>query len=204
MPSQGYIMKYFKNILLTITLAFVFNGCGVMATLVMTPNTDKMNDYNVSSTNQALLKPLSKHAYKVNVGEFIDTTDTNNTLKCRIMNAVTPPKDKTYASYMQEAFIKELSASNLYSRKSDISIYAKIHEIYGSTTYGDAYWSFDITLISSNQESYHLISKYEYPSSLSAAYACTEMCETFPLALQKLIHDAIKDPKFKKLLQKSK
>ena len=197
-------MKYFKTILLTITFSFLFNGCGIIAALAMTPNTDKMNDYNISSSNQAILKPLAKKNYKVNIKKFVRNTEENITIKCRYTTSVQPSKDETYTSYIEHAFKKELTTSKLYDSTAEISIYAKINEINGNSTYGNAYWEFDITLISSNNETYHITSTYEYPSSISATYACKEMHKTFPLALQKLIHDAIKDPNFERLLQKSK
>ena len=197
-------MKQTITVLLIVLAAFTFNGCGAIAALVVNTNTDKMLDYNTSAKNQSVLKAYSKEGYRINIGHFTDASESEKTVKCRLMTSVEPPKNETYVAYIEHAFQKELTSSKLYKSNAKVTIVATINEINGISTYGNAYWSFDITLKSSNGESYRVMSKFEYNSSISAAYACADMHKTFPLALQKLIHDAITDPKFRTLLQKSK
>ncbi|MCF6244962.1 MAG: hypothetical protein L3J43_07980 [Sulfurovum sp.] len=191
-------------ITLIIMSVFVLNGCGVIATLIVNPSADKMLDYNTSVENQLLLQNYSAKGYKVDMETFIDVSECNKTVKCRLMTSVTPPRNETYAAYIEHAFQKEFKLAKLYKPRSDISLSATIHKIEGGSVYGNAYWSFDMTLASSNGIHYRFQSVYKYESSISAAYACSDMYKTFPLALKKLIHDAVKHPKFETLLAKIK
>ncbi len=195
-----------RNIFLVLALvgALVLNGCGAVAALIVNPSTDKMLDYNTSVENQLLLQHYRAKGYKVNIGNFTDLSKSNKMVKCRLMTSVVPAKDETYAKYIEHAFQKEFTDAKLYNTHSDVIISATINEIDGGTLYGNAYWSFDITLSSSNGTNYRVKSTYEYVSSISAAYACHDMYKTFPIALQKWIHDALKHPKFEKLLKKRK
>jgi len=183
------------------TALLVLNGCGALAAMVVNPGKDKMSDYNISADNQSLLQMYAEKGYRVNIGKFTDASKSNETVKCRLMTSVHPPKDETYAKYIELAFQKEFAEAKLYDTRSKIILSATIDEIKGGTVYGDAYWSFVLTLASSNGKSYRLTSTYEYASSVTAAYACSDMYRTFPLAVQKLIRDALKDPGFSGLLQ---
>jgi hypothetical protein len=194
-----------KSILLTLLFvgsAFVLSGCGAAA-LVVNPHSETMHDYNLSSENQILLNAFADKGYRVKLGEFTDLSESNKTITCRLMSDVHPPKDESYRSYIAHAFEKEFKTSKLYDAHAPVTIDTKIEHIEGSSVYGDAYWKFDITLTSSNGAREHIVSTYTYESSISAYYACHEMYRTFPLAVQKLIGDVLKDPGFATLLQPS-
>lgn len=193
-----------KFLLVLIMGTFVLNGCGVLATLIVNRSTDKMLNYNTSIDNQLLLGNYAAKGYKVGLKKFIDVSECNKTVKCRFMTSITPPKNETYATYIEHAFQEEFKQAKFYDSRSKVILSATIHKIEGGSVYGNAYWSFDMTLVSSNGIDYRFQSMYEYESSISAAYACSDMHKTFPLALQKLIEDAIKHPKFAALLEKRK
>ena len=193
-------MKYLSYLVLFPTL-LLMNGCGGVAALVVNPNTTQMRDYNISNKNQAILKPLSEKGYRLNFGDFRDLSDTKKTITCRLATSVHPPKDERYIDYIKDAFSKEFKKAGIYDKKANTIISVTLNDLYGSSTYGDAYWSFDITLDASNGKRLHIVSRYDYESSITAAYACKEMHQTFPLALQKLIHDTITDKQFPLLLQ---
>jgi predicted Zn-dependent protease len=197
-------MKSAISVFFVFMTLLLLNGCGGMAVMVVNTNTDKMHDYNSSTSNQAILRNLSKKGYRVNVGDFVYADKDEKTAKitCRLMTSVAPPKNESYAKYIKHAFQREFRSAKLYDPHAAITIRTNINKLEGGTVYGDAYWLFDITFISSNGKSYHLISKYIYSSSITATYACKEMHKTFPFALQKLIHDAVKNPGFIKLLYK--
>lgn len=199
-------MIHKRKILIALIMlgALVLNGCGAVAALIVNPSTDKMLDYNTSIDNQLLLQDYSAKGYKVNMKKFIDVSESNKTIKCRLMTSVAPPKNETYATYMEHAFQKEFKQSNLYDPRSDIDLSATIHKIEGGTVYGNAYWTFDMTLVSSNGRKYRFQSIYKYESSISAAYACSDMHKTFPLAVRKLIYDAVNQANFLSLLEKRK
>jgi hypothetical protein len=197
-------MKLIILVFLTLMALLSLNGCGGAAVMVVNTDTEKMHDYNLSASNQTTLRGLSQRGYRVNLGDFkyVNKDEENATVKCRLMTSVTPSKNETYTKYIEHAFQKEFKRAKLYDPRTGITIRADINKLEGGSVYGDAYWLFDITFISSNGERYHLLSKYTYESSITATYACKEMHKTFPLALQKLIHDTVKSPKFMKLLQK--
>ena len=170
--------------------------------MVVNPNDTQMHDYILSIKNQKILKPLSQKGYRLDLGAFTDLSESEKTITCRLATSVHPPKNARYIDYIRHAFETEFKKSKLYDAKAKTTITATLNNLYGSTTYGDAYWSFDITLHSSNGQSLHIVSKYDYESSITAAYACEEMHKTFPIALQKCINDTVKNPDFKRLLYK--
>jgi hypothetical protein len=197
-------MKQILTALLTVMMLSLLNGCGAIAALVVNPHSnEKMPDYNLTVQNQIILKKFVKEGYRVNLGDFKDHSESEQTITCRLMTSVHPPKDESYILYLKHAFEKEFNGASFYSKRSDTTLSVTLEELYGSSTYGDAYWSFKMRLKSTNGESLHVRSQYNYESSITAAYACEEMYRTFPLAVQKLIYDTITDKDFVKLLKKS-
>jgi len=191
---------------LVVMSILLLNGCGIgaVAALVTNRGENKMPDYTISANNQALLQGYKDKGYKVKLRNFTSQSDNNTTIKCRLMTPVIPPKHNSYAQYIEDAFQKELTEANLYHKNAHITLLGTIHEIDGGTLYGNAYWSIDMTLLSSNGTSYRLKSTYEYESSISAVHACSDMYKKFPIMLNKWIHDALKDPKFEALLKTKK
>jgi len=199
-------MKSISTLLFITIFAFLLNGCaiGAIASMIVNKGDDSMPTYTASKENQTLLTSIATEGYNVNLGTFKNADENNKSVKCRLMTNVKPPKDTTYKKYIKHAFETEFKAAKLYHTHSNVLITATIDEIKGSSMYGNAYWSFVITLSSSNENHYKVKSKYTYDSSFRAPSACKDMHKTFPLALQKLIHDAIINPKFKTLLYKVK
>ncbi len=166
----------------------MFSGCA-----------NKVNDYSVSTENLLALKNLSKKARPVNVGEFTDSGKKESAVMCRLSSPVGTPEGKTFASYIQDAFKKELVITNMYNPKAKNTITANLNNISSSTLPANTYWAFDMTVKSSNGKSYNVKSRYDYESSYLASSACSEMQRSFPLAVQKLIHKIITDPRFPSL-----
>jgi len=169
---------------------------GLVAVMALSGCANKVHDYSVSTDNLIALKSISKKVKSVNIGNFTDSERNERSTMCRLATPIGTPKGETFASYIQNALKKELLISDMYNSASSTIISANLDKTYGSTTIGNAYWSFDMTLKSSNGGSYKVSSRYDYESSFSAMSACSEMQRSYPLAVQKLIGKIIKDPKF--------
>jgi len=175
----------------------IFHGVLVLvAVMALSGCANKVHDYSVSTENLIALKSVAKNAKSVNIGEFTDSGREERSTMCRLATPIGTPKGETFASYIQNAMKKELFISDMYNPNSSTIITANLNKIYGSTTIGNAYWSFDMTLKSSNGNSYNVTSRYDYESSFSAMSACSEMQRSYPLAVQNLIGEIVKNPKF--------
>jgi len=182
-------MKRFILGFLVLGLMALFSGCA-----------NKVPNYAVSTNNVMHLKGLSDKG-GINLGEFTDSGKNESKVMCRLMTPVGIAGDKPFSSYIKDAFEKELLMAGMYNPKSNITISANLDDIYGSTTLGNAYWEFKITVKSSNGTSYKVNSRYDYESSYMATSACSEMQRSFVPAVQKLINDIVQNPKFVDLLK---
>lgn len=181
-----------RKVILLLTTLFVtlfFSGCA-----------NKVLTYSPKTNNVVKLRDMS--IPKTNVGSFTDSGREESKVMCRLSSPIGTPSGQTFASYIQDAFTQELMLANKYDPNSKITISANLDDIYGSTTIGDAYWKFNITIKSSNGTSFKVQSKYVYESSFSAMSACSEMQRSFVPAVQKLNSDIINHPKFQELFKK--
>ena len=183
-------MKRFILSVLVFGSMALFTGCA-----------NKVPVYAISTNNVVNLQGLSKDNGKVNLNNFTDSGRDESKVMCRLATPVGTANGETFASYIENAFKKELLVAGMYDTKSNISISANIDNIYGSTTIGNAYWEFTVTVKSSNGTSYTVHTQYDYESSFSAMSACSEMQRSFVPAVQKLIGDIIQNPKFVDLLK---
>ncbi|WP_295420135.1 hypothetical protein [Sulfurovum sp.] len=175
----------------------IFHGIlALVAIMALSGCANKVHDYSVSTNNLLALKTISGTANKVNLGEFTDSGRGERSTMCRLATPIGTPKGETFASYIQNALKKELIISDMFDENAKRTITANLDKIYGSTVIGNAFWEFAITLKSSNGLSYKVNSRYDYESSFSAMSACSEMQRSFPLAVQKLIGEIVKNPKF--------
>lgn len=183
-------MKRFILSVLIFGLMALFTGCA-----------NKVPAYAISTNNVVNLQGLAKDNGKVNLNNFTDSGRNESKVMCRLATPVGTASGETFASYIENAFKKELLVAGMYDPKSNITISANIDKLYGSTTIGNAYWEFTVTVKSSNGTSYTVHSRYDYESSFSAMSACSEMQRSFVPAVQKLIGDIIQHPKFVDLLK---
>lgn len=172
-----------------------------IATLLFSGCANKVHDYSVSTENIIVLKDMAKADKQISLGDFTDSGKEESKLMCRLSTPIGTPEGETFATYIKNAFQKELLLSGLYDKNSKNKITANLNDIYGGTVIGNAYWSFDITLKSTNGKEMNVKSRYDYESSYFASSACSEMQRSFPLAVQKLIRDIINNPKFKELIK---
>lgn len=175
---------------LIVIVTVFFSGCA-----------NKVYTYSPKTANIIHLENM-QNASKVAVGKFTDSGRKEHSVMCRLATPIGTPKGETFASYIQDAFTQELMLAKKYDPKSNIKITANLDDIYGSTTLGNAYWEFKVTIKSSNGNSYKVHSRYDYESSFSAMSACSEMQRSFVPAVQKLNTDIITNPKFPSLFTK--
>jgi hypothetical protein len=103
------------------------------------------------------------------LNNFTDSGKNESKVMCRLTTPVGTVSGETFASYIENAFKKELLTAGMYDSKSNVTISANLDDIYGSTTSGNTYWEFKITITSSNGTSYKVNSRYDYESSFSAS-----------------------------------
>jgi hypothetical protein len=192
-------IKNLKELSMTTTIKLI-PGIAVAA-LLFSGCANKVHNYSASTENILMLKDLAKSGKRVSLGNFTDSGKEESKMMCRLATPIGTPKGETFATYIKDAFKKELLLSGLYDKNSKTKISANLNDIYGSTVLGNAYWSFDITLKSTNGKKMNVKSRYDYESSYFASSACSEMQRSFPLAVQKLIKDIISNPEFKELVK---
>jgi len=183
-------MKRFILSVLVFGSMALFTGCA-----------NKVPAYAISTNNVVNLQGLSKDNGKVNLSNFTDSGRNESKVMCRLATPVGISSGETFASYIEDAFKKELLVAGMYNPKSNVTISANIDKLYGSTTIGNAYWEFTVTVKSSNGTSYTVHTQYDYESSYLATSACSEMQRSFVPAVQKLIGDIVQNPKFVDLLK---
>ena len=183
-------MKRFMLSILVFGLMALFTGCA-----------NKVPAYAISTNNVVSLQGLSKDNGKVNLNNFTDSGRDESKVMCRLVTPVGTASGETFASYIENAFKKELLVAGMFDPKSNITISANIDKLYGSTTLGNAYWEFTVTVKSSNGTSYTVHTRYDYESSYMGSSACSEMQRSFVPAVQKLIGDIVQNSKFVDLLK---
>jgi hypothetical protein len=177
-------------------------GLALLGVVFFSGCANKVHEYSVSTNNVLKLQGLSKNNKDINLGEFTDSGRDEAKVMCRLATPIGTPSGETFASYIKNAFAKELLTAGMYNPSSDVTISMNIDSLYGSTTLGNAYWEFEVTLKSSNGKTMKVKSRYDYESSFSAMSACSEMQRSFVLAVQKLIGDIVNSPEFAELIKK--
>lgn len=175
---------------LAFVLTVLFSGCA-----------NKVHNYSAKTANIMYLKNMD-NAEKISTSKFTDSDREESKVMCRLATPIGTPNGETFASYIQDALTQELMLADKYDEKSGNTLSANLDDVYGSTTLGNAYWEFKVTVKSSNGTSYKTISRYDYESSFSAMSACSEMQRSFVPAVQKLNNDIMKNPKFLSLFDK--
>lgn len=180
-------MKLNMGIVASLLVILTFTGCGI-----------KTADYSVSAENVQELRNLGE--IKIGIGSFSAKNNNETMIMCRLSEPIETPNDEPFEKFIEKAFKDELIISGLYDKNANIQITGHLKEIYGSSVIGNAFWSYDMTISSSNGKSFQLESRYEYGSSFGAYAACENMGSSFVPSVKKLIKDIITHPKFKDLL----
>ncbi len=151
--------------------------------------------YGVSVKNVEALK--HKNIKPVSVGRFQSSKPGLSTITCRAAGPVTVLP--SFEAYVEKAFIDELTLAGIYSSTSPFVITGKLEEVDFNSGIAEANWLFTLALTNARGESATTMSKFSFSGSFVAEKACQEVAQAFAPAVQKLIEDVVRDPKFKQI-----
>jgi hypothetical protein len=145
---------------------------------------------NVESIKKANIKPM-------NIGTFTSTKPGLNSITCRAAGPVTVSPN--FESYIEKAFIDELKLAGAYNPASNLTLSGKLEEVDFSSGMSDGNWTFKLTVANNRNESFTTDSKFGFAGSFVADKACQETAQAFGPAVQKLIEDVVRHPRFKQI-----
>lgn len=180
-------MKLGLSIAIPVLATFILTGCGI-----------KTSEYTVSADNVQKLR--SHNNVKLGVSKFTAVVPGENSILCRLADTVETPNDEAFEMYIENALKDELKMAGIYDENADIKLTGKVKKVSASTMLGNAYWSFDINVSSSNGKNFDLESRRDYGSAFLALTACNNMGSSFGPSVKKLIEDIITHPKFNELI----
>lgn len=145
---------------------------------------------NVDSIKQLNIKPVS-------VTKFESFKPGLASITCRAAGPVTV--SPSFESYIEKAFIDELKLAGVYDPSSPLVISGRLEEVDFSSGITDGKWQFTLVVSNARKESFSAKSIYGFSGSFVADKACQEVAQALGPAVQKLIEDVIRDPKFKQI-----
>jgi hypothetical protein len=145
---------------------------------------------NVEAIKASSIKPVS-------VKPFQATKPGLNSISCRAAGPVTVTP--SFEAYVEQAFKDELKLAGVYDPASPLVLSGKLEEVDFSSALGGGAWNFSLTISNARQESYTTKSTFPLTSSFIADRACQEVAQGLGPAVQKLIQDVVRDPKFKQI-----
>ncbi|WP_291013832.1 hypothetical protein [Hydrogenophaga sp.] len=145
---------------------------------------------NVESIRSISIPPVA-------VGRFEATKPGVASITCRAAGPVTV--SPSFETYIEKAFIDELKLAGVYDPNAKLVLVGKLEEIDFSSGITDGRWIFKLTISNGRNESFTTSSVFGFSGSFVADKACQEVAQAFGPAVQKLISDVVRDPKFKKL-----
>jgi hypothetical protein len=169
---------------LVVLLASLLSGCAFQSS----PYGASVK--NVEAIKAAGIKPVS-------VATFQSAKPGLNSITCRAAGPVTV--SPSFEAYIEQAFKDELKLSGLYDPASPLVLSGKLEEVDFSSSLGGGAWNFALTVSNARQESYTTKSSFPLASSFVADRACQEVAQGLSPAVQKLIEDVVRDPKFRQI-----
>lgn len=98
------------------------------------------------------------------------------------------PKEQTYTSYIQNAFIKTLTAANKYDTKSNLILNGKITKVDFDVSKG--IWNIAGTF-HDNKKKFKINTLYYFPTSSETQTACNNAAHSFSDAVTKFLLDTL-------------
>lgn len=167
-----------------VAIALVMSGCAYNAS----PYGASVK--NVESIRTINLKPIA-------VGRFQAAIPGRSSITCRAAGPVTV--SPSFEAYIEKAFIDELKLAGVYDPSSSLILTGKLEEVDFSSGMTDGNWTFTLVVTNSRNESLTTKSRFGFSGSFVADKACQEVAQSFGPAVQKLIEDVVRDPKFKQI-----
>ncbi len=175
-------MKFFS--LALIVSASVLSGCAF-----------KTSPYGASVKNVEAIR--SANVKPISVGKFQSAKPGLTSITCRAAGPVTVVP--SFETYIEQAFIDELKLAGAYNATSPLVLTGKLEDIDFSSGISDGKWLFALTVSNPRNESFTTKSTFGFSGSFVADRACQEVAQAFAPAVQKLIEDVVRDPKFKQI-----
>lgn len=145
---------------------------------------------NVESIKSINIKPVSVATFQASKPGLASIT-------CRAAGPVTVSPSFEY--YIEKAIIDELKLAGAYDPKSTLTLSGRLEEIDFSSGITDGKWQFTLMVSNARNESFTTKSTFGFSGSFVADKACQETAQAFAPAVQKLILDIVRDPKFKQI-----
>lgn len=145
---------------------------------------------NVESIKFLNIKPVA-------VSKFESSKPGLASITCRAAGPVTV--SPSFESYIEKAFIDELKLAGVYDPASSMVVSGKLEEVDFSSGMTDGKWLFTLVVSNARKESVSIKSVYGFSGSFVADKACQEVAQALGPAVQKLIEDVVRDPKFKQI-----
>lgn len=145
---------------------------------------------NVEAIKLSSIKPVA-------VSQFKAAKPGETSITCRAAGPVTV--SPSFESYIEKAFVDELKLAGVYNPSSQIVISGKLEEVDFSSGMTDGNWSFSLAVSNQRNERFTTRSKFPFSGSFVADKACQEVAQAFGPAVQKLIEDVVRNPKFKQI-----
>lgn len=156
--------------------------------------------YNVAPYGAAVENVDAIKAYKlqpVSVGTFQSSKPGNASITCRAAGPVTV--SPSFEAYIQKAFTDELRLAGMYNPASTLVLTGRLDEVDFSSGMTDGNWAFTLTLSNARNESFTTQTKFGFAGSFVADKACQEVAQAFGPAVQKLVGDVVRHPKFRQI-----
>jgi hypothetical protein len=145
---------------------------------------------NVEAIKSANIKPVA-------VASFKSAKPGLNSITCRAAGPVTV--EPSFESYIERALIDELKLAGAYNPQSQIALSGTLQAVDFSSGITDGKWTFTLAVSNSRNESFTTQTSFPFSGSFVADRACQEVAQAFSPAVQKLIEDVVKNPKFAQL-----
>lgn len=156
--------------------------------------------YNVTPYGASVKNVEAIKAYNlqpVAVGKFQSSKPGNATITCRASGPVTV--SPSFEAYIEKAFVDELKLAGIYNPASTLVLTGKLEQVDFSSGMSDGNWTFTLTLTNARNESLTTTSKFGFSGSFIADRACQEVAQAFAPAVQTLVNDVVRDPKFRQI-----
>lgn len=145
---------------------------------------------NVDAIKAYSLKPVS-------VGTFQSSKPGNATITCRAAGPVTV--SPSFEAYIQKAFTDELRLAGIYNPASPLVLTGRLDDVDFSSGITDGNWAFTLTLTNARNESFTTRSTFGFSGSFAADKACQEVAQAFGPAVQKLVGEVVRHPRFRQI-----
>ena len=185
-----------KRVWLVIAMSVMFEGCASYSPGL----------YHTSADNLSILKRWE--GKEISVGQFTDGGKDKASFMCRDVGLIKMPDETTFASYIQDALVKELKEAGLYSESSSQMITGVVNHLdikSGAEDWGPSLssgiWEISLTLISSTGSSMKANEGYRFNTHWNTKSACEKSAQSFMPAVQRLIYKAVSSKEFSGLLK---